>query len=1240
MPITTRAAAEAAAEAEAAVAAASDAAVAATTEAAVAAAGPAAAGAAAASVSATPTETSSAAVKKAGAEALNTAAAVSQKPQLAAASSQKKCKSKSSKSARALRIARAKEEMLRIQLELAAARIAVLEAESSEDEDEEQSEYASDSWKVEEWLDQTGVPPQLQAPPPAPCAPAGVAPVAAAPVIDAAAAAPVVVAAATAAAPAHAAPVAAAAPVVAAATAAAPAHAAPVAAAAPDAAATAAAPAHAAPAHAAPVAAAAAAPVVAAATAAAPAHAAPVAAAAPDAAATAAAPAHAAPAAAAYPTDAVLPLHSSYPQAGTYYEALQSRNQPQDVPAAASQPQQINISELASAIALAAKAGQRATPRYHTELPFFAGSHHEWLSFRAAYYETAEDFTETENVARLRRSLRGRAKEAVENLLILNARATDIMRALESRFGRPDSIAMSELDRLRALPRLTDNPRDVCVFASRVLNVVASLRALDRIHYLYSPEATKITIEKLTPALRYRWFDYAATQTTEEPDLLKLTRFLQREANLCGPYAQPETEPTEHSQNRMQRAYTTAATVIEKIVKCRHCATEGHLINKCPKFEETDVNSRWEIAKSQRLCFRCLRYKNKTHSCKRIRCGEDGCNYFHHRLLHFRRSTETGPETKNSLTVSSVWSPRKTHGYLKILPVKIVGPAGEVHTHALLDDGSTVTLIDAAIAKQAGLTGPIEPLNIAAIADTKINACHSRRVKVTLQRERAQYTIQARTIDNIRLSAQTVKNEDLRSCAHLRDIAQHLQYEAARPKIVIGQDNCHLLIASEVRQGQAYEPVASHTPLGWVLHGAHTRTVNTRQHRVNRLTTLEDDLCEPLIEPTRPHSNLERRATSTLAKCTKQTEASRSCRRYAARRHASIEDHSTVHDRRWASKMNVSSTATRDVHRLKGRPHSVVQTTATDQWPRRRVPPRHRSRRRRRRRREQLMIESTGSDERAGHPTPRACGARRPSPRSAMTTTASMHGGSSSPPVSLALRASGESSPKRAATLPDALLRGLKMSDPPVYIPNLQEETILAEEHSKVFSQLNFVLMLAELLSDLAVSCGAPIAALMDNSHERSNDSVRLGLLVQAMQALAAGLRLAAARYRDRALQPTPQVRSVVSLMNGKYKWILNESRRLHEAGVAPAVCDKILYEHAIELCQMAALEELFGDMKECERRYMSAQVLLHSLVQRHPLHPHHRTTLSKYRDAVQRRLNCLKGPRKLMDVRLEAGVS
>lgn len=54
--------------------------------------------------------------------------------------------------------------------------------------------------------------------------------------------------------------------------------------------------------------------------------------------------------------------------------------------------------------------------------------------------------------------------------------------------------------------------------------------------------------------------------------------------------------------------------------------------------------------------------------------------------------------------------------------------------------------------------------------------------------------------------------------------------------------------------------------------------------------------------------------------------------------------------------------------------------------------------------------------------------------------------------MSLTLKASSEGagggSPKRGV-LPDALLRGLKLHqpEPPVYIPNLQEETILAVSH-------------------------------------------------------------------------------------------------------------------------------------------------------------------------------------------------
>ena len=49
---------------------------------------------------------------------------------------------------------------------------------------------------------------------------------------------------------------------------------------------------------------------------------------------------------------------------------------------------------------------------------------------------------------------------------------------------------------------------------------------------------------------------------------------------------------------------------------------------------------------------------------------------------------------------------------LRVLPVKLHGPRGTVKTHALLDEGSTVTLIERPLAKELGATGPRDPLTL------------------------------------------------------------------------------------------------------------------------------------------------------------------------------------------------------------------------------------------------------------------------------------------------------------------------------------------------------------------------------------------------------------------------------------------------------------------------------------------------------------------------------------------------
>ncbi|KAF9808058.1 hypothetical protein SFRURICE_017230 [Spodoptera frugiperda] len=96
--------------------------------------------------------------------------------------------------------------------------------------------------------------------------------------------------------------------------------------------------------------------------------------------------------------------------------------------------------------------------------------------------------------------------------------------------------------------------------------------------------------------------------------------------------------------------------------------------------------------------------------------GKPGCNMKHHKLLHKERNVNTAaPAPPVMTTHESVTSARETtsphnrRAYLKIVPVTLSGPHASIHTYALLDDGSTVTLIPASVADILGADGPEKP---------------------------------------------------------------------------------------------------------------------------------------------------------------------------------------------------------------------------------------------------------------------------------------------------------------------------------------------------------------------------------------------------------------------------------------------------------------------------------------------------------------------------------------------------
>lgn len=211
------------------------------------------------------------------------------------------------------------------------------------------------------------------------------------------------------------------------------------------------------------------------------------------------------------------------------------------------------------------------------------------------------------------------------------------------------------------------------------------------------------------------------------------------------------------------------------------------------------------------------------------------------------------------------------------------------------------------------------------------------------------------------------------------------------------------------------------------------------------------------------------------------------------------------------------------------------------------------------------------------------------------------------------------------------------------YAPELPAETLLDREHNETLAKLNFVLALTDCILEVADLRCAPLSALMSanesptvqnlaqpHAPEHCKRAERLILLIRALQLLSSGLNLASQQLQNGILKPSNTVKNVLSTLNMKYRTTLSESKKLNASGLLQRAtsnhitADKILYDHAIQMCQTAALDELFGNPEECFTRYQSAQILLHSLAQK-CTHPNDKMLLSKYKDAVEKRLYILQ---------------
>ena len=137
-----------------------------------------------------------------------------------------------------------------------------------------------------------------------------------------------------------------------------------------------------------------------------------------------------------------------------------------------------------------------------------------------------------------------------------------------------------------------------------------------------------------------------------------------------------------------------------RLPPCYYCEKPGHAIEKCFSFEKLSPTERFAAAKKRHLCFKCL---GKGHSrfCCRGRC--ETCRFAHHTLLHdperggkggnySRRNWRKRGVPVEAQVATATAAPRNaTFG---VLPVRIQAGGKEARVLALLDSGSTITLVN------------------------------------------------------------------------------------------------------------------------------------------------------------------------------------------------------------------------------------------------------------------------------------------------------------------------------------------------------------------------------------------------------------------------------------------------------------------------------------------------------------------------------------------------------------------
>ena len=527
-------------------------------------------------------------------------------------------------------------------------------------------------------------------------------------------------------------------------------------------------------------------------------------------------------------------------------------------------------------VAYGASAFERSLPKF--ELHKFDGSAMAWPDWISRFKSVVHDqpfLNDHQRMAYLQSLVTSVAKTEIQYLGEDGMNYAVGLRILKSRFADAGKIVRAAISQLKEAPspRVSDHQGIVKLYQT-LRSAVVILHRQRFIADLLSETNVAMVVEKLPDALATKWaMEVQRHELHGRPNLFDLDRWLSEQVRCRQQLVQgePATKTTSNPKLHVTRkdhgvkASTLATSLNHKVEakpkensrSCR-CCGQPHALYRCDDFLKRSVSSRREVVNKGTLCFNCLRTGHKAKDCtSKNRCKVENCNGLHHSLLHESKKTESSTYTTSSPTqqvrvpgtpsniqpssapasaevhsgaantrVTSSTVPKKTV-YFQIVPVRIEGVrgAGPVDTYAILDAGSSDSLLRQDVADALRLEGPEHRLTlgnvesegaqrISRLLSLKVTPTGNGALNKTVNIERA-WTVPRLNIP----PRQLVAERDKQKWSHLHDLDVPA-VSTSQVGLLIGVDVQEAMLQHEYRRGPKGQPYAVRTDFGWAVAGA------------------------------------------------------------------------------------------------------------------------------------------------------------------------------------------------------------------------------------------------------------------------------------------------------------------------------------------------------------------------------------------------------------------------------------